>query len=139
MAEIIILKEANDIGLAVMLADLIRQNLDQTPVKTKRFQSLKAKVWIEARDIQIAVGLEFMQGRLAISGGPMVQPDLHIITDSTTVLDLCFLKIKLGLPNFFDKNGFKVLKKLITRQLVIKGMLRHVPTLAKLTELFSVM
>ncbi len=139
MAEITVLKEASEIGLAVMLSDLIRQNLDQAPGKIKLFQSLKAKVLLEARDIAITVGLEFKQGGLTISEGHIIQPDLHIITDSATILDLCLLKIKFGLPYFFDLNGFKVLKKLITRQLIIKGWLRHFFTLVKLTELFSVM
>lgn len=138
MAKITILKEASEIGLATMLSDLIRQNLDQNPSKIKIFNSLKARILIEARDIQTAVGLEFKQGELTISGNTMVQPDLHIIADSATVLDLCLLKIKFGLPYFFDANGFNVLKKLITRQLIIKGMFCHFPTLVKLTKLFSV-
>ncbi|MBM4276995.1 MAG: hypothetical protein FJ130_03810 [Deltaproteobacteria bacterium] len=138
MAEITILKEANEIGLAVMLSDLIRQNLDQAPEKIKLFSSLDAKVLIEARDIQITVGLEFKQERLTVSEGFSVKPDLHIIADSTTILDLCLLKIKFGLPYFFDGAGFKVLKKLLARELIIKGLLRHFPTLVKLTKIFSV-
>lgn len=138
MKEIILLEETSDNGLVVMLADLIRQNLDQNPEKTKLFNSLKAKVLIEARDIQTAVALEFRQGELSISGNALIQSNLHIIADSETVLDLCLLKVKFGLPYFFDANGFKVLKKLLTRQLIIKGMLRHFPTLIKLTKIFSV-
>ncbi len=138
MAEMTISGETSNSGLAVMLADLIRQNLEQIPDRRKIFQSLKTKVLIEARDIQVAVGLEFKQGKLMISGNPSIRPDLHIIADSSTVLDLCLLKTKLGLPCFFDANGFKILKKLLSRQLVIKGMVRHFFALVKLTELFSV-
>jgi hypothetical protein len=138
MAEITLLKEASEIGLAVMLSDLIRQNLDQDPGKIKLFNSLDAKVLIEARDIQITVGLEFKQERLTVSKGFSVKPDLHIISGSSTILDLCLLKIKFGLPYFFDGAGFKVLKKLFTRELIIKGLLRHFSTLVKLTQLFSV-
>jgi hypothetical protein len=121
-----------------MLSDLIRQNLGQDPGKIKLFNSLDARVLIEARDIQITVGLEFKQERLTVSEGFSVKPDLHIIADSATVLDLCLLKIKFGLPYFFDGAGFKVLKKLLARELIIKGMLRHFSTLVKLTRLFSV-
>jgi len=138
MAEITILKEASEIGLVVMLSDLIRQNLDQDQGKIKLFNSLDAKVLIEARDIQITVGLEFKQERLTVSEGFSVKPDLHIIAGSSTILDLCLLKIKFGLPYFFDRAGFKVLKKLLTGQLIIKGMLRHIFTLVKLTKLISV-
>jgi len=60
------------------------------------------------------------------------------VAGSSTILDLCLLKIKFGLPYFFDRAGFKVLKKLLTGQLIIKGMLRHIFTLVKLTKLISV-
>ena len=58
--------------------------------------------------------------------------------DSATILDLCLLKIKFGLPYFFDANGFKILKKLLARKLVIKGLLSHFAALVKLTKVFSV-
>jgi len=138
MAEIAVLKEASEIGLAVMLSDLIRQNLEENPGKKKDFNSLDAKVIIEARDIQIIVGLEFKQGRLTVSKGFSLRPDLHIITDSATILALCLVKIKLGLPYFFDTNGFKILKKLLAGRLIIKGLLSHFFVLVKLTKVFSV-
>ena len=136
---VIILDEgARDVGLAEMMFNLIRQNLEQNPQKIKGFNSLDAKVMIEARDIQIIIGLEFKQGKLTVSKGFSIKPDLHIITDSATILALCLVKIKLGLPYFFDANGFKVLKKLLTRQLIIRGLLNHFFLLVKLTKVFSV-
>jgi hypothetical protein len=136
--EITVLKEASEIGLAVMLSDLIRQNLEQNPGKKRDFNSLDANIVIEARDIQILIGLEFKQGKLTVSRGFSIKPDLHIITDSTTILDLCLIKIKFGLPYFFDVNGFRVFKKLLTRKLIIKGLLSHFFVLVKLTKVFSV-
>jgi hypothetical protein len=136
---VIILDEvAKDVGLAVMLSDLIRQNLEQHPEKIKDFNSLNANIAIEARDIEILIGLEFKQGKLTISKDSSFKPDLHIITDSETILALCLLKIKFGLPYFFDANGFRISKKLLTRELVIKGLLSHFSALVKLTKLFSV-
>ena len=136
---VILLDEgARDVGLAEMMFNLIHQNLEQNPQKIKGFNSLDAKVMIEARDIQIIIGLEFKQGKLTISKDSSFKPDLHIITDSATILALCLLKIKFGLPYFFDANGFKVLKKLLVRKLVIKGLLSHFAALVKLTKVFSV-
>jgi len=129
---------AKDIGLALMLSDLIRQNLEQKPEKIDDFDALDARVLIEARDVQIVVGLEFKQGKLTVSKGSFIKPDLHIITDSATVLELCLVKIKFDLPYFFDANGFKVLKKLLSRQLIIKGLLNHFFLLVKLTKIVSI-
>ena len=129
---------ARDVGLAEMMFNLIRQNLEQNPRKIKGFNSLDAKVMIEARDIQIIIGLEFKQGKLTISKDSSFKPDLHIITDSATILALCLLKIKFGLPYFFDANGFKIFKKLLSGELIIKGLMGQFPSLVKLTKIFSV-
>jgi hypothetical protein len=128
---------AKHVGLAVMLSDLIRQNLEQKPEKIKDFNALDAKVLIEARDVQIVVGLEFKQGKLIISKNSTIKPNLHIISDSTTVLDLCLIKIKFGQPYFFDANGFKILKKILARQLLIRGLLSYFFLLVRLTKIVS--
>jgi hypothetical protein len=136
---VIVLDEgARDVGLAEMMFNLIRQNLEQNPQKIKGFNSLDAKVMIEARDIQIIIGLEFEQGRLTVSKGFSPKPDLHIISDSETILALCLVKIKFGLPYFFDANGFRIFKKLLSGELVIKGLMSQFPSLVKLTKIFSV-
>jgi len=138
MSEIIILPEARELGLPVMLADLIRQNIEKRPDKIKPFESLDAKVLIEIPDIQTSAGLQFHKGKLTLSKALSGKLDLHILTDSTTILDLSLLKIKLGLPYFFDKNGFKILKKILMGQIIIKGLLRNFSVLINLTKVISI-
>lgn len=138
MPEIIILPAARELGLPVMLADLIRQNIEKRPEKTKPFESLAAKVLIEVSDIQTSAGLEFRGGKLTLSKDLLGKPDLHILTDSATILDLSLLKIRLGLPYFFDKNGFKILKKILSGHIVIKGLFRNFPALISLTKVISI-
>jgi len=138
MPEIIVLPEARELGLPVMLADLIRQNIEKRSDKIKPFESLRAKVFIEVPDIQASAGLEFHQGRLTLSKNLFGEPDLHILTNSTTILDLSLLRIKLGLPYFFDKNGFKILKKILSGELIIKGLLKNFSALINLTKVISI-
>jgi len=138
MLEIIILPEALESGLPVMLADLIRQNIEKRPEKIRPFESLDAKVLIEISDIQISAGLEFHLGKLTLSRSLSGMPDLHILTDSATILDLCLLKIKLGLPYFLDKNGFKILKKILSGEIIIRGLLKNFSVLINLTKVISI-
>ena len=138
MPEIIILPESRELGLPVMLADLIRQNIEKRPEKIKPFESLEAKVLIEIPDIQTSAGLEFHRGKLTLSKDLSSKPDLRILTDSTTILDLSLLKIKLGLPYFFDKNGFKILKKILSGVIMIKGLLKNFSVLINLTKVISI-
>jgi hypothetical protein len=138
MPEIIILPEACELGLPVMLADLIRQNIEKRPEKIKPFESLEAKVLIELPDIEISAGLEFHRGKLTLSKDLSGKPDLHILTDSTTILELSLLKAKIGLPYFFDKNGLKILEKILTREIVIHGLFKNFSVLINLTKVISI-
>ena len=138
MPEIIILPEARELGLPVMLADLIRQNIEKRPDKIQPFESLEVKVLIEIPDIQTSAGLEFRKGKLTLSKDLSGKPDLHILTDSATILDLSLLKIKLGLPYLFDKNGFKILKKILSGEVVIKGLFKNFSILVNLTKIISI-
>ena len=138
MPEIIILPEALELGLPVMLADLIRQNIEKRPDKIRSFESLEARVLIEVSDIQTSAGLAFHCGKLTVAKNLSGKPDLHILTDSTTVLDLSLLKVKLGLPYFLDKNGFKILKKIVSGEITIKGLFKNFSALIHLTKVISI-
>ncbi len=138
MPEIIILPEARESGLPVMLAHLIGQNIEKAPDKVKAFELLRAKVLIEIPDIQTSAGLEFGDGKLTVSKGLLGKFELHILTDSATILDLSLLKIKLGLPYFFDKNGFRILKKILSGKIIIKGLLANFSVLINLTKVVSI-
>ena len=138
-APVIILDEgAKDVGLADMVFNLIRQNLEQKPQRIRSFEALNSNIAIMARDIDITVTLMFEKGRLTVYNGLVGKNDLKIMTDHDVILDLCLLNICMGLPNYFDKNGRDILKKLILGNLKIEGLLRHPVQLTYLTKIFSV-
>lgn len=129
---------AKDVGLAEMLFNLLRQNLEQRPQKISSFEALHLNVVIMARDIDITVTLAFEKGKLTIYNGIVGKADLTIIADHDAILDLSLINIFLGLPNYFDKAGRNILKKLLLGNLKIKGLLKHPLQLTHLTKLFSV-
>ncbi len=136
---VIILDEgAKEAGLADMLFNLIRQNLEQKPHRLKSFQALKSNVVIVANDIEITITFAFQSGKLRIYNGILGEADLKIIADHETILELSLIKISMGLPNYFDSNGRDILKKLLFGNLKIEGMLKHPLQLIHLTKLFSV-
>ena len=129
---------AKDMGLAQMLFNLLRQNLEQNPQKLSSFETLHSNVVIVARDIDITVTLAFRKGELTIYNDIVGKADLTIIADHDAILDLSLINIFLGLPNYFDKVGRGILKKLLLGNLRIKGLLKHPVQLTHLTKLFSV-
>jgi hypothetical protein len=136
---LIVLDEAaKDVGLAEMMFNLIRQNLEQKPQRLLSFRALNSNVVIVARDIDITVTLAFKKVELTIYNGIVGRADLKIIADHDAILDLSLIKISMGLPNYFDRTGRDILKKLIFGNLKIEGMLKHPLQLIHLTKVFSV-
>jgi hypothetical protein len=136
---VILLDEgAKDVGLADMVFHLIRQNLEQKPQRLGGFRALNSNVAIIARDIDITITLMFEKGKLTIYNGIVEKTDLKIIADHDAILGLCLFNICMGLPNYFDRNGRVILKKLLLGNLRIEGLFKHPLQLAYLTKLFSV-
>lgn len=136
---VVILDEgAKDVGLAEMLSNLLRQNLEQNSQKLSSFEALHSNVVIVAKDIDITVTLAFRKGELTIYNGIVGKTDLMIIADHDAILDLSLINIFLGLPNYFDKVGRSILKKLLLGKLKIEGLLKHPLQLTHLTKIFSV-
>ncbi len=129
---------AKDVGLAEMLFNLLRQNLEQNPQKVSSFEALDSNVVMVARDIDITITLAFKRGKLKIYDGVVGNPDLKIIADHDAILELSLINIRMGLPNYFDKTGRNVVKKLLLGELKIEGLLRHPVQLTHLTKIFSV-
>jgi hypothetical protein len=129
---------AKDVGLAEMLFNLLSQNLVQKPQKLSSFGALKSNVVIVAKDIDITITLAFKRGKLNIYDGVVGDADLKIIADHDAILELSLINVCMGLPNYFDKTGRNVLKKVLLGDLKIKGLLRHPLQLTHLTKIFSV-
>ena len=129
---------AEEVGLAVMLADMIKSNLDSKPSRMKDFRALQGPIYIFADDADVDMTMAFSKGSLTVFGGRVGKPVLEIVTDSETLLSLANISIKFGLPFFFDKLGIEVVMKLLKRQLKIKGMIFHPFALVRLTKVMSV-
>ena len=136
MADVSLGPGAEEVPLAGMLAEMLKPNLEK-PEKRKDFQKLKARVLLHAEDAEAKVTMDFDHGKLVIYGGEVGKPDIAITTDSNTLLELANLKIKYGLPWYFDETGLGVVKKLLKRELKIKGMITHLGALTRLTKVMS--
>ncbi|NIQ38175.1 MAG: hypothetical protein GTN81_06265 [Proteobacteria bacterium] len=125
-------------GLPEMLATLLRQNLEQRPYKLQDFNALDIVVGLKVTDAEIAVTLVFQKGRLVIHNGLVMDSNLLITVDSEGIFDLNLLRIKFGLPWYFDTQGRKILRSLLSGRLKIQGIWSHLASLIKLTRVMSV-
>ena len=139
MEEGLIENRAGEIPFALILADLLKENLAQHPEKREVFRKMLGGVVIDLVDIETVVTLVFTGGGIRIEAGEAKNPALIIRTASDLVMDLNALRIVGGLPWYFDEAGRKVVGHLLTGRLKIGGMFTHPVLLTRLTIVMSVM
>ncbi len=136
MADISMAPSAEEVPMAGMLAEMLKANLEK-PEKLKVFNSLKARVFLNAEDAETSMTMDFDKGKLVVYGGEEGKPDISIITNAETLLELANINIKMGMPYYFDKTGMAIVKKLLKGELKIKGMFTHLGALTKVTKVMS--
>ncbi len=137
---------AEDNGLATMLADLVRQNLEAKPQKGSDFNALSGSVAIVADDAEVALTMRFASGGLTIHDGIVGIPDVTIRGSSDIILALSNMPLhtRLGLPfpDPRDKEQVKTVRSVIdamrSGSFHIYGMAFHLPLLMRLTRVMSV-
>ncbi len=110
---------ADENGLAVMLAGLIRQNLDAKPHKWADFVALDGAAAIVADDAGVALTLRFDRGRatLTIHDGIVGLPNVTIRGPSDAIIALSNLPMTtplgLPLPSPRDREGVGAVRTLL--------------------------
>lgn len=126
-------------AFAEMLGGLIEANVLASPDKKKDFDTLAARVGIWVTDIDEGVTLDFDAGKLTVYNGLEPERTLTIRAEAETVMSLSNLKIGVfGLPVYYDGVGRGVALRLLRGKLQIEGMMSNIPTLNRVTRIFSV-
>jgi hypothetical protein len=125
-------------GLAAMLSDLIRQNLEEKPDKRSDLEKLDIVVSIEVSDADVSVRLSFRGGTVALRNAEAGAADIRISATAETVLSLCSLRIRRGIPMLVNRDGLAMLGKILSGKLRIGGLLLHPVQLLRFTRLMSV-
>ena len=148
-ADVTLAPGAEENGLAIMLGDLVRQNLEAKPKKMVDFDALEGRVSIVADDADVALTLVFERraaGSLTIHDGIVGIPDVTIRGPSEAVLALSNMPLAtrfgLPLPSPGDPEAVKTVRDLMRSmregKLHFYGMLLHLPLVMRLTRVMSV-
>ena len=138
---------ASENGLAKMLADLVRQNIEAKPHKKAAFDGLDGSIAIVAEDVEMALTLQFERGgKLTIHDGIVGIVDVTIRGASEAIMALSNLPLatRLGLPIPRPRDQ-EAVRSIVTvansvreGRLHIHGLVFHLPLLMKLTRVMSV-
>ncbi len=129
---------AENIGVATMLADLIRQNLEQKPRKHADFQRLATTVFIDVTDAQVSITLAFGGGVLTVHPGIFGQPRIRITTSAGVLLALCMLKVVNGIPRPLHPDSRALVGHMLSGAVKISGIPRNPVQMFRFARLMSV-
>ena len=123
-------------GLATMLADLLRSNVQRHPSRTMLLRS--ACIGVRASDIGLSATLDLEPGRVTVSNGlAKDRLDVKVRSDGATLIELTTVPLIAGMPNVFGSAGRSVVRKLSAGTLKVTGLGRHPFVLMRLIKLLS--
>lgn len=133
-------------GLAMMMSELIPQNLEAKPHKKRDFAAITGSISIVAEDAEVALTLQFRHGELIIHDGIFGIPDVTIRGPSDAIIAMSNMPLtrRFGLPfaSRSDKAGRETLaevqKAMKSGALQAFGMMLHLPMMLHLTRVMSV-
>ncbi len=136
--------EAN--GFAIMMGNLVRQNLEAKPHKRKDFDALTCNVAIVVEDADVALTLCFEGGHLTIRDGVSGIPDATIRGDADSVIAMSNVPLsrRFGVPwaDPRDKMAVASLKTFVSASVKgrvhVHARLGAILMLGRLTRIMSV-
>jgi len=136
-AVIVKMADAEPNGLATMLGDLLRSNVQRHPHRTMLLRP--ACIGVRASDIGLSATLDLGPGRVTVSNGlAKARLDVKVRSDGATLVELTTVPLLVGLPNVFRSEGRSVVRKLSAGTLKVTGLGRHPFVLMRLMKLLSV-
>lgn len=132
-------KDAANNGFALMMAELIRQNIEDHPQKQKTLDHLSGRLALVSEDSEVAITLHFQLGNLYVHSGIVGIPDITIRGSSDDIMKLSLMEsvTRWHVPDPRGPNLRGVVRALAQRKLRIYGALSHLPFLIRSSELLG--
>lgn len=125
-------------GLPRMIADLIRSNTDDDPVKARLLERRRGAVQINVPDAVVTVALRFVPGTVTVTSGPVAGADVTISADAQTLLALSNVPLRLGLPDPLTREGRETVVAMLVGRLRVRGAPWRLGILTTVTRLLNV-
>jgi hypothetical protein len=123
-----------DAGLAGLLIGLVARNLERDPARRRLLRG--GTVVIAATDAEVAVRLGLVPGLPWAAGWDLRAP-VEVRAASSTLLELSAAPLRFGLPDVLTREGRSVVAGIVRRRIRIRGLVRHLGTVRRLTMLLS--
>ena len=130
---------ASDNGLAIMMATMMSQNLEDHPERRPAFDRLLGRVAIVAEDADVALTMAFEGGRAIVHDGIVGIPDVTVRGSAELIADLSRMETgPLGLPDPKGEVNRAMVDAIRARRLRVYGLPAGLPLLARLGKVLAI-
>ncbi|HEY6882019.1 MAG TPA: SCP2 sterol-binding domain-containing protein [Polyangiales bacterium] len=128
-------------AFAIVIAELIRQNLADHPEKRADLAQMQGRVALVAEDAGTTITLRFRDGALVVHSGLFGVPDLVIRGPGEALIDLSRVpnhpRLKF-LPDYRSPVARSLARALAERKLRIHGLAGHLRLALRLSHVLSI-
>jgi len=129
-------------GLRALVEDLLESNLLRYPERATLIRRREAAALI-ATDAGVAVTIEMLPGAAHAPGSVLVYDgedptaEIAVHAEGMVLLELAATPLRLGLPDVLTRTGRGVLLQIARRRIHVRGLVRHLGTVRRLSMLLS--
>ena len=121
-------------GMTELIDGLVQQNLRRDPTRRLRSGDL---ITIEAIDAGRAVSIRSSPGGIVVVAGRDPEARVVVRAPSTTLLELAGAPLRFGLPDALTPDGRALIGDLLRKRIQVRGLIRHLGMVRRLTTLLS--
>ncbi len=131
---------ADENGFAIMIRDLLSQNVEDHQSKARALAGLGGRVAIVVEDAGVAITLNFEEPTVVVHDGIVGIPDVTIRATSERVTQMSLIELlpRIGLPDPRGEVATQIMHASKKGEVQMYGALRHPGTVLRLTEVLSV-
>lgn len=138
MTQAVVIERGADLdGLADIVADLFRDNLEAAPERAELLRGRPWRVAIEVPDAESRFVIAISPTTIGVGPGATDAASLRVRTDGETLVELPEVRLLAGLPDPRREEGRVLIGKLLRRRLRIRGLLLHPRRVTRLLRLLN--
>ena len=135
--------DPHDGGLRALVQELLDANLERDPeraflITRREAVSLVAVDAGRSVTVQLLPGAVRSPGTLLVHDGEDPWAEIVVSADGAGLLELAAAPLRFGFPDLATPDGRALVRRLMTGRIRVRGLLRHLGTVRRVSRLLSV-
>jgi hypothetical protein len=129
--------DAEPNGLADLVGRLLEANLNRDPHRVRLLRT--STVELTATDADVATTVTLRPGEATVANGAAgLAAHVSVEALAKDLMDLAAVPLRLGMPDVLHRPGRSVVRRIVSRDVRVAGLLRHPVRVSRFLRLLSV-